>query len=60
LHTSSVIGRPPGAATSILYLKISRADPSLCGSKMPLTCPALSQAEVDEIASWINAGAMND
>ncbi len=51
---------PKSAATSILYLKISTTDPSPCGSKMPLTGPALSQAEVDEIASWINAGAMND
>jgi hypothetical protein len=51
---------PSNAATSIMYQKVSPADPAPCGSKMPFGGAALPQDEVDEIASWINAGAMNN
>ncbi len=51
---------PSNTATSIMYLKVSPTDPAPCGSKMPFGGVALSQAEVAEIASWINAGAMNN
>ena len=51
---------PSNSATSILYLKISPTDPSPCGSKMPLGGVALPQNEIEQIASWINAGAMNN
>ena len=51
---------PRSTTASILYLKVSPTDPSPCGSKMPLIGSALSQDQVDEIASWINAGAMDN
>ncbi len=51
---------PGNAATSIMYLKVSPTDASPCGYKMPLGGAPLPQAQVDEIASWINAGAMNN
>jgi len=43
--------------SSIFFLKVSLADPTPCGSKMPLGEAPLSQSQVDEIAAWIEAGA---
>jgi hypothetical protein len=51
---------PSNAQTSVMYLKISPTDPSPCGLKMPLGGVSLPQSQVDQIASWINAGAMNN
>ena len=51
---------PGNAATSIMYLKVSPTDASPCGVKMPFGGAPLAQSLVDEIASWINAGAMNN
>jgi hypothetical protein len=51
---------PNSTAMSILYLKVSPTEPSPCGLKMPLGGVPLSQNEVDEITSWINAGAMDN
>jgi hypothetical protein len=47
-------GRPE---SSLLYLKVTR--PS-CGSRMPPNGPALPQASIDLIKSWIDEGAPND
>jgi mono/diheme cytochrome c family protein len=48
------------AANSIMFKKIDPAQPSPCGSKMPLGLPPLTAAQAGEIQSWINAGALND
>ena len=51
------------ASISILWEKVNaktQGTTAVCGSGMPLTGAALTQAQVDEIAAWINAGAMND
>ena len=51
------------AAMSILWEKVdaeTAGTAAPCGSPMPLTGAALTQAQVNEIASWINAGAMNN
>ena len=51
------------AASSILWEKVNaktQGTTAVCGSAMPLTGAALSQAQVDEIAAWINAGALNN
>ena len=45
---------------SLLYLKVSLDDPAPCDKKMPQVGAPLSQADVDLIESWINAGAKND
>lgn len=54
------------AAGSLLFSKVNSKlpmqSPPPCGSPMPLPASAapLTQAQVDLIASWINAGALND
>ncbi len=53
-----VVPGQPGS--SIFYLKISVADPSPCGSKMPLGQPSVTQAQDDLTKAWIEAGAPND
>jgi hypothetical protein len=56
---------PGDAAASLLFNKIyskhAGIDP-LCGSPMPLppTAPPLTEAEINLIALWINAGAPNN
>jgi hypothetical protein len=49
--TRVVAGDP---ASSILYQKITSPT---CGSRMPLNSAALDQSSIDEIHSWIEAGA---
>jgi hypothetical protein len=56
---------PSDAANSLLFNKVhSKIDGTQppCGSPMPLpaTAPGLSASDVDLIARWISAGAMND
>jgi hypothetical protein len=53
------------ATASLLYNKVASklaAVTPACGSPMPLpaTSTPLTQAQVDLIAAWINAGALND
>jgi hypothetical protein len=53
------------ATGSLLYNKVASkltAVTPACGSPMPLpaTASALTQAQVDLIAAWIGAGALND
>jgi hypothetical protein len=56
-HGVRVIPGEPDA--SILYLKVSLNNP-LCGARMPLGGPALSDAQLSQIRDWINAGAPDD
>jgi hypothetical protein len=62
--TSGLLRVNPGSAsTSVLWEKLNKkVNPSstVCGSGMPLSSTVLTQTQVDEIAVWINAGAMND
>jgi hypothetical protein len=56
---------PSDSANSLLFNKVHSklaGTPAPCGSPMPLPAAAvpLKQAEVDLIAAWINAGAMNN
>jgi len=55
---------PGSSATSLLWEKVNAKVNTTatvpCGSPMPLTGAALSQAQVDEIAAWINQGALNN
>jgi uncharacterized membrane protein len=56
---------PSSSATSLLFNKVHSklvAAPAPCGSPMPLpaTAASLTAAEVDLIAAWIDAGAMNN
>jgi mono/diheme cytochrome c family protein len=56
---------PNDAANSLLFNKVHSklvATPAPCGSPMPLpsTALALTAAEVDLVAAWINAGAQNN
>lgn len=56
---------PSDANNSLLFNKVHSklvATPAACGSPMPLPAGAapLRQSEVDLIAAWINAGAMNN
>ncbi|HSR98631.1 MAG TPA: hypothetical protein VLM79_16355 [Kofleriaceae bacterium] len=56
---------PSDSANSLLFNKVHSklvATPAPCGSPMPLPATAvpLKQAEVDLIAAWIDAGAMNN
>jgi hypothetical protein len=48
------------ADNSILYKKVDPGQGSPCGSKMPLGLTPLTEAQANEIESWINAGALND
>jgi hypothetical protein len=53
------------AATSLLFNKVASklaGTPPPCGSPMPLpaTAAPLTQAQVDLIGAWINAGALNN
>jgi hypothetical protein len=56
---------PNDSANSLLFNKVHSkitATLAACGSPMPLPATAvpLKQAEVDLIAAWIDAGAMNN
>ena len=56
---------PSDSANSLLFNKVHSklvGTPAPCGSPMPLPAAAvpLKQSEVDLIAAWIDAGAMND
>jgi hypothetical protein len=56
---------PASSASSLLYNKVHSklvAAPAPCGSPMPLpaTAVSLTAAEVNLIAAWIDAGAMNN
>jgi hypothetical protein len=56
---------PSDSANSLLFNKVHSklvGTPAACGSPMPLpaTATPLKQAEVDLIAAWIDAGAMNN
>jgi hypothetical protein len=55
--TRVVAGNADG---SILYEKVDPGMPSPCGSKMPLGLTPLTEAQANEIESWINGGAKND
>jgi hypothetical protein len=50
---------PGNSADSYLRMKVS-ADPRIIGSPMPADNTTLSQAEIQAIAAWIDAGAKND
>jgi hypothetical protein len=52
------------SAKSLMYLKVSESTPP-CGAQMPFGCPmgghtCLDATETATIASWINAGALNN
>ncbi len=50
---------PGDSAHSLLWNKVSGVD--LCGPRMPfMRPPFLSQADVDSIAAWIDAGALDN
>jgi hypothetical protein len=54
---------PGSASSSLLYEKVNARVVGInppCGSGMPLTGAALTQAQVDLIGDWIGAGATND
>lgn len=56
---------PTDSVNSLLFNKVHSklvATPAACGSPMPLpaTATPLKQAEVDLLAAWIDAGAMNN
>lgn len=51
-----VAGKP---MDSFLYDKLANSPPK-CGSRMPVSSPALSDAELATVHSWISAGALND
>lgn len=46
-------------STSFLYEKVAQPQPS-SGARMPSTPPYLTQAELDQLSSWIDNGAPND
>jgi hypothetical protein len=48
------------ADKSLLYLKVSLDAPAPCGEHMPLGAGNLMDTQVQEIESWINAGAKDD
>jgi uncharacterized protein (TIGR03118 family) len=50
---------PGDAANSYLIHKLEGA-PGITGSRMPLNGPFLDQATIDQVKSWINAGALNN
>lgn len=50
---------PGNSADSYLFMKIS-SDPRIAGTPMPADNTTLSQAEVDAIGAWIDAGAKDD
>jgi len=51
---------PGDAMASYLFLKII-GDPSISGARMPRNGPPyLSQAKLDSIEQWIDAGALNN
>ena len=60
--SAKCMGRPlvvPGhPETSLLLQKLSATPP--CGSRMPVGGAALSDAQLEQIRSWIAAGAPND
>lgn len=49
---------PGDAAHSLLWNKVSAMD--LCGARMPNTRPPLSPNDIDSIAAWIDAGALDN
>ncbi len=50
---------PGDAMASYLYLKIID-DPAISGARMPRNAAPLSQAKLDSIEQWIEAGALNN
>ena len=62
--TSGLLRVNPGSAsTSLLWEKVNsklQGTSAPCGNPMPLSTVTLTQAQVDDIAAWINAGAMNN
>jgi hypothetical protein len=62
--TSGLLRVDPGnASMSLLWEKVNsklQGTSAPCGNPMPASGAALTQAQVDEIAAWINAGAMNN
>jgi len=51
--------KPGDAANSYLIQKLEGA-PGITGARMPFGGPYLPQATIDQIKSWINAGAANN
>jgi hypothetical protein len=55
---------PGNASTSLIWQKVNaklQGTTAPCGNPMPAGAAlALSQAEVDGLAAWINAGAVNN
>jgi hypothetical protein len=49
---------PGDPEASLFYLKLM--DPSPCGARMPLGGSALSASQLEQVRSWIAAGAKND
>ena len=49
---------PGNAKDSYLYMKVA-GDPRITGFRMPFG-GMLSDAEIDEIGAWIDAGALNN
>ncbi|MDB4988718.1 MAG: hypothetical protein JWN04_3896 [Myxococcaceae bacterium] len=49
---------PGDPEASLLLLKL--IEPPPCGSRMPLGGAALSEAQLEQVRSWIAAGAKND
>ena len=55
--------KPGDAASSLIWQKVNaklNGTTLSCGSGMPFGGTALTQAQVDQIAAWIDAGALND
>lgn len=55
----SLLIAPGDAEGSYLYRKVTGAD-GIAGSRMPRGAPALTEAQVELLASWITRGAPND
>lgn len=50
----------PGDASASLIIRKLEGGPDLCGERMPRGREPLPQAQIDEIRSWINAGARDN
>jgi hypothetical protein len=56
---SGLIRVVPGSAmSSLLWNKVNGTQ--TCGARMPNGLQPIAQGQIDQIASWINAGAMNN
>jgi len=50
----------PGDAEQSYLLRKVRGDDSITGARMPISAAPLTQAQLDGLAAWINAGALDN